>query len=186
MWLFFTTREKIFSPAETPSRRFAIVFGAAIWGNTPSDIFSDRLITAAELYRAGKVKTILISGDNSEVSHNEPRIGEMFLRDQGVPPEAIVLDYAGFRTFDTCARAKKIFGIDAAILVTQEFHLSRAIFLCEKMGITSIGTIADRQQYHDKIWNFLRENAARIAAFWEGNIFFHEPKFLGEKVEIVQ
>ena len=183
-WIYFSTYGKIFSPEDAPSERVAIVFGAAIWGNYPSDIFADRLLTAADLYHAGKVEKILVSGDNSEVAHNEPRVGEMFLREQGIPAEKITIDYAGFRTFDTCARAKKVFGVDSAILVTQAFHLPRAIFLCEKNDITSFGVKADRHEYRGKMRNFFRENAAKVWAFFEVMLFFHEPKFLGEPVEM--
>jgi len=184
LWIHFSVRGVIFSPENAPSERVAIVFGAAIWGSRPSDVFADRLLVAADLYHAGKIQKILVSGDNSEIAHNEPYVGEMFLREQGVPAEEIILDYAGFRTFDTCARAKKVFGVDSAILVTQAFHLPRAIFLCEKNGIASSGVIADRQKYSGKIRNFFRENAAKIWAFFEVTLFSHDPKFLGEPIEI--
>ncbi len=184
LWMHFSTREQIFTLENAPSERVALVFGAAIWGNRPSSVFADRLLTAADLMKTGKIEKILISGDNSLIAHNEPRVGEMFLREQGIFPENIILDYAGFRTYDSCARAKRIFGIDSALLVTQEFHLTRAVFLCEKMGISAKGVTADRQNYQGKTRNFFRENAAKAWSFFEATIFFHDPKFLGEKVEI--
>jgi vancomycin permeability regulator SanA len=171
-------------PTDLKPRPIAIVFGAAAWGKAPSPIFADRLQTAAELYFLGKAQKILISGDNSELRYNEPVVGQQFLLELGVPADDIALDYAGFRTYDTCARARAIFGIEQAILITQRFHLPRALFLCSLQGIDSVGIAADRRRYRDLERNWLREQAARYTAFWEGLVLRHDPTVLGEKEEI--
>ena len=116
-----------------------------------------------------------MSGDNSVATYNEPEAMRQYAISLGVPDEDIVLDYAGRRTYDTCFRAKAIFGIERAILVTQEFHLPRAIFLCNMLGIEGVGVEAD-QRYYRKIsrliWN-TRELMATTAAFVD--VYFKKP-----------
>ena len=134
-------------PADSvPHQRVAIVYGAGIYGNgRPSAALQDRLDTAIDLYRAGTVDRLLLSGDNSFENYNEPGVMIDYAREKGVPFEHIQPDYGGRRTYDSCYRAKQIFGLDDAILVTQEFHLPRALFLCRSMGIEATGVPADRQ-----------------------------------------
>ncbi|HIQ57711.1 TPA: YdcF family protein [Candidatus Gracilibacteria bacterium] len=157
----------------------AIVFGAAAWKNGPSDAFADRLKIAQKLYESRNIKKILISGDNGKLQYNEPETGKKYLIEKGVKSEDIVLDYAGFRTYDTCARASKIWNIKNAYLVTQEFHLSRAIFTCEQFGISAIGVSASTQVYKNHWKNLFRETLAQQKAFYEVLLFKHDPKFLG-------
>jgi SanA protein len=126
----------------------AIVFGAGLTRDgAPTAILQDRVATAADLYFAGKVKKILMSGDNRFVYYNEPGAMRDYALKLGVPESAIVLDYAGRRTYDTCYRAHAIFGVNQAILVTQNFHLPRALFTCNALGVTSVGVSADRRPY---------------------------------------
>jgi vancomycin permeability regulator SanA len=114
--------QRIYSVQNAPIRRAAIVFGAGLWRDgTPSPVLRDRVATAAELYFTGKVEKILMSGDNRFVDYNEPGAMHAYAVQLGVPEEDIVLDYAGRRTYDTCYRAKAIFGLHAAILITQNF-----------------------------------------------------------------
>ena len=162
----------------------AIVFGAAAWKTGPSDVFKDRLLVASKLYTSGQINTIVISGDNSKENYNEPESGKKYLLWRGVAEKDIVLDYAGFRTYDTCVRANKIWGIEKAILITQQFHLSRAIFTCEKNGIESYGVSSSLQVYRNHWKNLLRETLAQQKAFYEVLFFPHDPKFLGEKEEL--
>src|SRR5664280_227676 len=120
---------KIYAATEVPTRPVAIVFGAGLWRNgTATPVLQDRVQTAANLYFAGKVEKLLMSGDNRFVDYNEPAVMRQLAMSLGVPDGAIVLDYAGRRTYDTCYRAKAIFGVNEAILVTQAFHLPRAIY----------------------------------------------------------
>jgi SanA protein len=162
--------KRIYTITEIPIKRVAIVFGAGLQRDgTPSPVLQDRVAAAADLFFAGKIEKILMSGDNRFVSYNEPGAMYSFAIKLGVPANAIVLDYAGRRTYDTCYRAKEIFGVTDAVLVTQRFHLPRALFTCNALGLKSIGAIADRREYQvrsEGYWN-LRELPANLAAMWD-------------------
>jgi SanA protein len=135
-------------------------------------VLRDRVATAAELYFTGKIEKLLMSGDNRFHDYNEPAAMQDFAISLGVPKDAIVLDYAGRRTYDTCYRAKHIFMIDQAILVTQKFHLPRALYLCNQLGIEATGVSSDRREYRKSsltFWN-LRELPATLSALWEVHI----------------
>lgn len=162
------------SSVETVAKdRVAIVFGAGLRRDgTPSPVLRDRVATAARLYFAGKVEKLLMSGDNRFLDYNEPGAMEGYALDLGVPQEDIVLDYAGRRTYDTCYRARDIFGLDSAILVTQSFHLPRALYVCNQLGLPAVGVPADQREYRESsilYWN-LRETVATLVALWEVHI----------------
>ena len=151
---------------EAPVKRVAIVFGAGLqYDGSPSPVLEDRVATAAKLYFSGKVEKLLMSGDNSYVDYNEPGAMLDFALKLGVPRQDIVLDYAGRRTYDTCYRARFIFGVTDALLVTQEFHLPRAIFTCHSVGLPAEGVIADRRRYIGSAT--LRELPASLMAMWD-------------------
>jgi SanA protein len=164
----------------------AIVFGAGLRRNgTPTSILYDRVATAAELYRQGKVEKLLLSGDNRFADYNEPGAMRQAALALGVPDAAIVLDYAGRRTYDTCYRAKEIFGVTRALLVTQNFHLPRALMICEGLGLEAAGVSADRRAYLKRAaiaWN-IRELFATAAAWWDVRVTRPVP-VLGERVPI--
>jgi SanA protein len=166
-------RPKTYTGEDVPARRVAIVFGAGLWRNgTATPVLQDRVKTAANLFIAGKVEKLLMSGDNRFVDYNEPAVMREVALSLGVPESAIVLDFAGRRTYDTCYRAKAIFGVTEAILVTQAFHLPRAIYECSQLGINSIGVEADLRDYSRfsvLYWN-VRELFATVAALWDVNI----------------
>lgn len=151
-----------------PDERLAIVFGAGLRRDgTPTAILRDRVETAARLYLDGKVEKILMSGDNGFENYNEPESMRQYALALGVPSDAIALDYAGRRTYDTCYRAKTVFKVDRALLVTQRFHLPRALFLCNALGLDAQGVEANNNRYRSGsllIWNF-REQLATVAAF---------------------
>ena len=166
-------RLKMYTAANVPARRVAIVFGAGLWRNgTATPVLQDRVQTAANLYFAGKVEKLLMSGDNRFVDYNEPAVMRAVALSLGVPEDAIVLDYAGRRTYDTCYRAKAIFGVTEAILVTQAFHLPRAIYECNQLGVDAVGVAADLRAYPKSsvlYWN-IRELPATVTALWDVNI----------------
>jgi vancomycin permeability regulator SanA len=160
-------RDRIFEPEEAPEERVAIVFGAGLRRDgTPTAMLRDRVLTGADLYFRGKVDKLLMSGDNRFVDYNEPEAMRQFARSVGVPDEAIVLDYAGRRTYDTCYRAKAIFGLDTALLVTQRFHLARALYLCDTLGMETLGVEAENSYWNGSpfLWNG-REFLATVVAF---------------------
>jgi len=165
-----TSRTRIYAAADAPARRVAIVFGAGLWHDgSPTPILRDRVATAVQLYFSGEVEKLLLSGDNRVVDYNEPAAMRQVALELGMPAEAIVLDYAGRRTYDTCYRAQAIFGLHNAILVTQKFHLPRALFICNATGLDAVGVPADQQVYRKSsllYWN-LREIIASAGAFWD-------------------
>jgi len=159
---------KTYTESGVPARRVAIVFGAGLWRDgSPTPVLQDRVETAAKLYNAGKVEKLLMSGDNSLVEYNEPEAMRQYALQLGVPDTDIVLDYAGRRTYDSCYRAKEIFQVKEAILVTQKFHLARALFLCNMLGMDGVGVEANNRNYRKFslfYWN-IREIPATFTAF---------------------
>lgn len=174
----WSTRNRVYTVESAPIRRVAIVFGAGLWRDgSPTPILRDRVATAAQLYFAGKVEKLLMSGDNSYVGHNEPGAMRGYALELGVPEAAIVLDYAGRRTYDSCYRARAIFGVQEAVLVTQAFHLARALYECNALGLPSVGVPADLRVYQRRslfFWN-LRELPATLVALWEVHVSRPEP-----------
>jgi SanA protein len=161
---------KVHSLESVPADRVAIVFGAGLRRDgRPTTVLRDRVETAAQLFFDGNVEKLLMSGDNRVVDYNEPEAMRQHARNLGVPDEAIVLDYAGRRTYDTCFRAKAIFGVETAILVTQKFHLSRALFTCNALGLKAVGVEANNYYFLKRsrlYWN-VREQFATLGAFWD-------------------
>jgi SanA protein len=171
-------------PADSP--RVAIVFGAGLErSGGPTPILYDRVATAVDLYHAGKVGKLLLTGDNRFIDYNEPEAMRQTARQLGVPDSDLVLDYAGRRTYDSCYRAREIFGVSRALLVTQAFHLDRAMYLCDAFGIDSLGVMADRRDYaaSSETWWSIREAAATVAAWIDMNLLKPIP-VLGEKLPI--
>jgi SanA protein len=168
----------IHTVADAPAERAAIVFGAGLSrSGRPSPILRDRVETAAQLYAAGKVEKLLMSGGEWSYARSEPEAMREYALSLGVPAEAIVLDHAGQRTYDTCYRAKAVFGLDSALLVTQGFHLPRALFLCNALGLRAEGVEAANRQFWPVmtlIWN-LREHFATVAAMVDVYVSRPEP-----------
>ncbi|MBC7876089.1 MAG: YdcF family protein [Anaerolineales bacterium] len=173
---------RTFTVDNVPAERVAIVFGAGLLRDgSAGPVLRDRVETAVQLYQQGKVDKLLMSGDNSFVEYNEPEAMRQYALGFGIPDEDIVLDYAGRRTYDSCYRAKSIFQLDSAILVTQSFHLPRSLFLCNWLGVESTGVEADNT-YFRKVsrlyWN-TRELFANFQAVWD--VMFIKPlPVLGE------
>jgi vancomycin permeability regulator SanA len=151
-----------------PARPVAIVFGAGLWRDgSPTPVLRDRVATAADLFFAGKVDKILLSGDNPTDHYDEPGAMRDYALNLGVPEDAVILDYAGRRTYDTCYRARHIFGIERAILITQNFHMPRTIYTCNSLGVSAVGVPANQRTYRQAslfYWN-MREVFATFIAF---------------------
>jgi SanA protein len=171
-------RSRLYEPGNAPFESVAIVFGAGLYRNgSPTPVLRDRVATAVELYHDGRVEKLLMSGDNNAFGHNEPAAMQDYAVSLGVPDQDIILDYAGRRTYDTCYRARDIFHIDSAILVTQAFHLPRALYTCNMLGVPAVGVPADLRQYRrvsQAFWN-LRESAATAVALWQIHVSQPEP-----------
>lgn len=172
------TKSQILTAEQVPTARVAIVFGAGLWRDgSPTPVLRDRVAQAADLFFAGKVEKLLMSGDNSHLNYNEPHAMRDYAISLGVPEQAIVLDYAGRRTYDTCYRARDIFGVKKAILVTQSFHLPRALYICNNLGIQANGVASDLRSYNQRslaFWN-MREVPATFVAFWEVHVTQPQP-----------
>ncbi|MCB0112811.1 MAG: YdcF family protein, partial [Caldilineaceae bacterium] len=185
-WVDSRTQTAIYTVDDAPSGRVAVVFGARVYASGRlSAMLRDRVETAVQLYEAGKVQKILVSGDNSSVYYNEPDAMAAYAIERGVPAEDVQPDYAGLRTYDTCYRAHAVFGLDEAILVTQRFHLPRAIFTCEQLGIDVVGVAADQREYHPRsiAWSEMREVPATFIALVDV-IRRRPPMFLGDPIRL--
>ncbi len=175
---YIASAGKRFPLGIAPQGKTALVFGAGLYRDgSPSAVLRDRVQTAVELYKAGKVEKLLMSGDNSTLSYNEPGAMQKYAMQLGVPEEAIVLDYAGRRTYDSCYRARTIFGVDDVLLVTQDYHLPRALYICNILGLKAVGISADRRNYRMGTYIYwrLREIPATFTAFIDLYIRKPEP-----------
>ncbi len=175
------------SVEDVPKHGVAIIFGAGLWRDgSPTPVLRDRVATGAALYHAGKVEKLLMSGDNRFDDYNEPAAMRDYALSLGVPEEAIVLDYAGRRTYDTCYRARDIFRLDSAILVTQKFHLPRALYTCNALGVAATGVPADQRTYRrgSLLYWHSRETFATLVAMLEVHLL-HPTPVLGEPEPIL-
>jgi len=170
-----TYESRILDIDSTDQEPVAIVFGAAVLRNGRlSSILRDRMDTAVQLYGKGKVQRILVSGDISSSGYSEPEAMADYALQRGVRPEDIQIDNGGRRTYDTCYRANKVFRVDRAIIVTQAFHLPRALYICDQLGISAVGAAADQREYRAARWYEFRETAAMMVALWD-TIQLQEP-----------
>lgn len=164
--------------------RVAVVFGASVFSNGDlSPVLEDRVNTAIELYRAKKIDRILVSGDNRHHSYNEPKAMYEYLISHAVDKRDVVTDYAGRSTYETCLRAKEVFGLQQTVLVTQGFHLPRALYLANELGLDAVGVASDIKLKGEVDYQRVREWAAEVKAFL--NLHLSPPDtVLGERVPI--
>ncbi|MGZ3932266.1 MAG: SanA/YdcF family protein [Bacteroidia bacterium] len=168
-----------------PACKTAVLLGTSnkMRNGTPNDFFYNRIKAAVELFHTGKVKNIIVSGDNSLSYYNEPELMQKELIKAGIPDSVIYLDYAGFRTFDSMIRAREIFGQTKFIVVSQEFHNRRAVFIARRNGIEAYGYNAKDVEAYKGFKTKFREFFARLKVFID--IYTNkQPKFLGDKVLI--
>lgn len=178
------TRASIYSAEDVPPAFVVIVPGASVLRNgTPSEILADRLTVAVGLYSAGKADKILVSGDNGQDGYDEVNAMRRFLLDKGVAAEDIFLDHAGFDTYDTMYRANRVFGVTDAIVVTQRYHLYRALFIASHLGIRATGVTSDLQPYIKQAWFSARETLSRVKAVADV-IMNAKPGYLGDPIDI--
>lgn len=181
--VFLSSRPYRYYEADrVPKRPVAIVFGAFV---APYGVLSpmrrDRVDGAIELYRKGTVSRLLMSGDNSRKDYDEVTAMKDYAVSKGVASSDIILDHAGFSTYESCYRAKAVFGVQSAVAITQRYHLPRATYSCRKLGIDAVGYgVADFSRYPDRTAQYaLRELGADLKAVWEVNIARPLPTFLG-------
>ncbi|MDQ6693155.1 MAG: YdcF family protein [Chloroflexota bacterium] len=181
-----TQTSKLILDASSPQlghHHVAIVFGAGLnKSGGPSPMLYDRIATAVDLYKAKKVDKLLMTGDNAESNHEEVRAMHDTALQMGVPEADIVPDYAGFSTWDSCYRAREVFSVSDVVLVTQRFHLPRALFVCNYLHVQSVGVIADRQSYPTQ-YNELREWPALAGTVYH-LLVDDKPKLLAPRVNV--
>jgi len=172
LWIWRKYRDRMYARLEdVPECPVAIVLGAGLRPDgSLTSILADRVATGADLYHAGIVQTLLFSGA-SRPGYSEPQAMLSHAVRLGVPEEAVVLDEAGFRTYDTCRRAREVFGVEHAAVVTQRFHAARTLYLCDAVGIDAVVALADRQDYTARriVWE-TREILALARAVWDVNV----------------
>ena len=161
-----------------------IVLGCLVKDNgDPSDMLSDRLRRGIELYKQGAAPKIIMSGDHGRTDYDEVNAMKQVAIDAGIPSSDVFMDHAGFSTYESIYRAKEIFGAEKVIIVTQEYHLYRALYIAEKLGLEAYGVDADYHSYRGQITRDVREILARCKDF-ASIIFKPEPTYLGEKIPI--
>ncbi|WP_104381176.1 vancomycin high temperature exclusion protein [Sphingobacterium sp. HMA12] len=168
---------------DVPKAKVVIIFGAGINGDQPSRYLKDRLDVGILLYKNNKVDKILLSGDNGRDEYDELTVMKLYCQKNGVDTTKIYIDYAGFDSYSTMYRAKHIFRVDTAILVSQKYHLNRCIYLGDKLGIKSFGYSADRSIYPGYKYYAFREKLSVTKAVLDV-IRNRKPKYLGEPVDI--
>jgi SanA protein len=172
------------SPTKLPNSYTCLILGAKVYkSGYPSVMLADRLKKGVELYKKGKVKRFLLSGDHGQKKYDEVNSMRKFLQKQGIPGNDIFLDHAGFNTYNSVARAKHIFEVSDVIIVTQKYHLSRAIFLARSLGLNAFGCVADKNIYPKMRKYKRREYLASFKAIFEA-IFHPQPKYLGSIIPI--
>lgn len=172
--------------ANTPQKKVALLLGTSRYTTrgTTNLFFKHRINAAAELYQQGKIKHIIVSGDNSLHSYNEPREMQKALIALGIPDSAITLDYAGFRTLDSVVRCKEVFGQTEVVIISQRFHVERALFIANKYEMDAIGFAAQDPPEKYSVKTHFREYFAKTKAVIDLYIINKKPKFLGKKEKI--
>ncbi len=169
-WVLVASVGRVYDAAEVagaPEAPVALVLGAGLHGGRPSPYLAARLDAAAELYEADKVRVLLVSGDNRTHAYDEPTAMRDYLVAQGVPPEVVVLEFAGRDTYDSCQRAHRIFGVDEVTVVSQRYHVGRAVALCRAAGMTThgVGDSTMRTRFPRQWWiGWTREKLANLKA----------------------
>lgn len=169
--------------AELSDAYCAVILGAGVREGKPTPMLRDRLLVGIDLYKSGAVKKLIMSGDHGSTDYDEVNIMKSFAVDRGVPDEDIFMDHAGFSTYETIYRASEIFEADNIIIVSQKYHLYRALYIAEKLGIKSVGVSADLDTYRGQIKRDLREILARDKDFFKC-IFKPKPTYLGDKIPV--
>jgi vancomycin permeability regulator SanA len=166
-----------------PAQRVAIVFGAGVRPDgSLTPMLRDRVEAAVDLYQTGKAQKLLMTGDNSEEYYDEVTAMKRYAVARGVPAEDITLDYAGFSTYESCFRARAIFGVQQGLLITQDFHLPRAVYTCRQLGIDAVGVgTPDWERYSRRVMEYytVREYLATFKALWDVHITLPPPTYLG-------
>jgi len=175
----------ILSPNDVSKADAILVLGAYVFpSGTVSTMLNDRLTVGYELYEQGKAPKLLVSGDHGQKDYDEVNSMKNFLKNKGVPGQNVFMDHAGFSTYESLYRARDIFMVKKVIIVTQEYHLKRAVFVARELGLEAYGVASDKREYRGMAINNLREIAARNKDFIWAKLIKPEPTFLGESIPV--
>lgn len=169
--------------AELENTDCVLILGAGVRDGNPTPMLRDRLITGISLYKSGAAPKIIMSGDHGREDYDEVNVMKSYAVENGVPDGDVFMDHAGFSTYDSVYRAKAVFEADSIIIVTQKYHLYRALYIAERLGVNAVGVSADLDDYSGQLKRDLREIAARDKDFFSC-LFKPEPKYLGEKIPV--
>lgn len=187
IWVILSTTSQVYSEIrDVPDRDVALVLGTSkrFADGRPNTYFKNRIEAAARLYKEGKVKHLILSGDNRTQYYNEPRDMQNALIERGIPDNAITLDYAGLRTLDSVVRSKKVFGQEDVVVVTQKFHSYRAVFIGDYYNINTIAYAAEDVPFRESFNILFREFLARPMAVLDLYVLRKNPRHLGQPEEI--
>jgi SanA protein len=175
-----------FDVGQVPHRRVGLVLGCAehLGHGYINPFFTTRIQAAAELFRAGKVDYLIVSGDNHRKGYDEPTAMKCALVRAGIPADGVVCDYAGFRTLDSVVRAQAVFGQDRVTVISQDFHVRRAVFLAGHSGVDAIGFAARAVDPYSSFTTLCREQISKVNALVDVYLLRRRPKFLGPKVAV--
>ncbi len=183
----WASRGRLFNETESlPAAKVGLVLGTTdrLYDGRENRYFRYRIDAAVKVWKAGKVETLIVSGDNREKYYNEPEKMKAALIEEGVPKGRIVCDYAGLRTLDSVVRAKEIFGAERILVISQRFQNERAIYLAQANGMDAYGFNAEDVEVSAGFKTKLREVGARVKMWLDVNFLDTRPKYLGEKVEL--
>ncbi len=178
--------EYVSNQNDVPGTNAILILGAYVLPNgTVSSMLNDRLTVGYELYKQGKAQKIIVSGDHGNKNYDEVNAMKSFLMDKGVPSQDVFMDHAGFSTYESVYRARDIFEVEKLIIVTQNYHLMRAVFIARELGLEAYGVASDRHDYGPAMTKYqMREIAARNKDFLLAKVFKPEPTFLGETIPV--
>ena len=176
---------RLVSPTTAPSVDAVMILGAYVYENgNPSPVLQDRLDYGYEIYQAGKAKKIIVTGDHGTIQYDEVNAMKDYLLKKGVPAQDIFLDHAGFDTYDSMYRARDIFGVKSLIISTQQFHINRALYISQRLGLDSYGYPSDDNILPRIQLQNARESLAKVKAVLETDILRNKPRLLGPKIPI--
>lgn len=182
----WASRGRLFNDTDTlPAAKVGLVFGTTdSYKGRENRYFRYRIDAAVKVWNAGKVETLIVSGDNRSKYYNEPEKMKAALVEEGVPKDRIVCDYAGLRTFDSVVRAKEIFGADTVLVISQRFQNERALYLAQAHGMEAYGFNAEDVEIRAGFKTRVREVGARVKMWLDVNFLDTKPTHLGDKVEM--
>ncbi len=179
-----TTEDYILKPADAgEGYDCVLVLGCGVWGERPSHMLEDRLLAGIDLCKMGASEKMLVSGDHGREEYDEVNVMKKFVTDRGIAPENVFMDHAGFSTYESMYRARDIFKAKKVLIVTQGYHLYRAIYDAQKLGLEAYGVASDIRDYGGQVFRDIREILARNKDFFF-TIFKPEPTYLGEEIPI--